>query len=155
MLPSALKQLTSSVIATARALQNLTQSISPHTPFYPSSPLCLMQQPPPAASNAHSLLAPDAIHVAVRSSGGDGSRVFVVEAPARGTIADVKRLLCIAPHSVCSEASELELVLKGEGAAVEHAPLFVILLTCISRCGNQAASCAMMLRSHQLLQRRA
>ena len=55
----------------------------------------------------------------IRSScGGDGSRVFVVEAPVRGTIADVKRLLCLPPHSVCSDASALELVLKGEGAAV-------------------------------------
>jgi hypothetical protein len=114
-----------------------------------------MQQPPPAASNAHSLLAPDAIHVAVRSSGGDGSRVFVVEAPARGTIADMKRLLCIAPHSVCSEASELELVLKGECTAVARSPLSVIRLTRISRCGGQAASCATTLRSLQLLRRRA
>jgi hypothetical protein len=47
--------------------------------------------------------------------------VFVVEAPARGTIADVKRLLCLPPHSVCSDASALELVLKGEGAAVARA----------------------------------
>ena len=44
--------------------------------------------------------------------------MFVVEAPARGTIADVKRLLCLPPHSVCNDASALELVLKGEGAAV-------------------------------------
>jgi hypothetical protein len=114
-----------------------------------------MQQPSPAAYTACLAPEPDAIQLAVRTSGGDGSRVFVVEAPARGTIADLKRLLCLPPHSVCSDASALELVLKGEGAAVEHAPLFVILLTCISRCGNQAASCAMMLRSHQLLQRRA
>ena len=79
-----------------------------------------MQQPPPAAITARPapVLAPDAIQVAVRSSGGDGSRVFVVEAPARGTIADVKRLLCLPPYSVCSDASALELVLKGEGAAV-------------------------------------
>jgi hypothetical protein len=53
--------------------------------------------------------------------------VLVVEAPARGTIADVKRLLCLPPHSVCSDASALELVLKGEGAAVARAPLLVIL----------------------------
>jgi hypothetical protein len=30
----------------------------------------------------------------------------------------VKRLLCLPPYSVCSDASALELVLKGEGAAV-------------------------------------
>jgi hypothetical protein len=76
-----------------------------------------MQQPPPAAITARPapVLAPDAIQVAVRSSGGDGSRVFVVEVPARGTIADVKRLLCLPPHSM--DASVLELVLRGEAAA--------------------------------------
>ena len=58
------------------------------------------------------------VKVAVRSSGGDGSRVFVVDAPACGTIADVKRLLCCPPHSMCSDKSALLLVLKGEGAAV-------------------------------------
>jgi hypothetical protein len=47
--------------------------------------------------------------------------LFVVEAPARSTIADVKRLLCLPPHSVCSDASALELVLKGEGATVARA----------------------------------
>jgi hypothetical protein len=101
--------------ATARELQNPTQSISPHTPFYPSSPLCLMQQPPPAVNTTRPVPAPHAIRVAVRSCCGDGSRVFVVEAPVRGTIAEVKRLLCLPPHS---DASALELVLKGEGAAV-------------------------------------
>ena len=75
-----------------------------------------MQQPPPAANTTAPVLAPGVIQVAVRSSGGDGSRVFVIEAPARSTIADVKRLLCLPPHSVCSDASALELVLKGEGA---------------------------------------
>ncbi len=79
-----------------------------------------MQQPAPAANSARPVLAPYAIRVAVRSCCGDGSRVFVVEAPVRSTIADVKRLLCLPPHSVCvcSDASALELVLKGEGAAV-------------------------------------
>ena len=72
-----------------------------------------MQQPAPAANTARPALAPHAIQVAVRSCGGDGSRVFVVEAPARGTIADVKRLLCLPPYSVCSDASALELVLEG------------------------------------------
>jgi hypothetical protein len=54
--------------------------------------------------------------------------LFLVEAALSGTIADVKRLLCLPPHSVCSDASALELVLKGEAAAVERAhrcPLFV------------------------------
>ena len=80
-----------------------------------------MQQPSPAASALHPVVAPGAIRLAVRTSGGDGSHVFVVEAPARGTIADVKRLLCLPPHSVCSDASALELVLKGEAAAVARA----------------------------------
>ena len=111
-----------------------------------------MQQPAPAACTARPVLAPDAVRVAVRSCGGDGSRVFVVEAPALGTIADVKRLLCLPPHSVFSDASALELVLKGEGAAVARAHR---CLHCISRCGGQAASCATTMRSLQLLQRRA
>ena len=90
-----------------------------------------MQQPAPAACTARPVLAPGAaaILVAVRSSGGDGSRVFVIEAPARSTIADVKRLLCLPPHSVCSDAPALELVLKGEGAAAARALLFVLHLT--------------------------
>jgi hypothetical protein len=82
--------------------------------------------------------------------------VFVVEAPARGTIADVKRLLCLPPHSVCSDALALELVLKGEAAAVARAQRCLrCVLTCISLCDGQAASCATTLRSHQLLQHMA
>ena len=73
-----------------------------------------MQQPSPTTHTAHPVPEPDAIQLAVRTSGGDGSRVLVVEAPARGTIADVKRLLCLTPHIMCSDASALELVLKGE-----------------------------------------
>ena len=117
-----------------------------------------MQRPPPVFNTTRPapVLAPGAIPVAVRSSGGDGSRVFLVEAAARGTIADVKRLLCLPPHSLCSDASALELVLKGEGAAVARVQRCLrCVLTCISRCGGQAASCATTLRSHQLLRRRA
>ena len=115
-----------------------------------------MQQPAPAANTARPVLAPHAIRVAVRSCGGDGSRVFVVEVPVRGTIADVKRLLCLPPHSACSDASALELVLKGEGAAVARAQRYLrCVLTCISRCDGQAASWATTLRSLQLLRRRA
>jgi hypothetical protein len=70
-----------------------------------------MQQLSPADLAA----APNATRrVVVRSGGGDGSRIFVVDAPSRGAIADVKRLLCLPPRSVCSDASALELVLKGE-----------------------------------------
>ena len=77
-----------------------------------------MQPPSPTASGTPPVVAPGAIKVTVRSSRGDGTRAFVVEAPASGTIADVKRLLCRPPHSMCSDASTLVLVLKGKGADV-------------------------------------
>ncbi len=77
-----------------------------------------MHQPSPADLAA----APNATRrVVVRSGGGDGSRVFVVDAPSRGTIADVKRMLCLSPHSLCSDASALELVLKGEDSTAANA----------------------------------
>ncbi len=77
-----------------------------------------MQQPSPADLAA----APNATRrVVVRSGGGDGSRVFVVDVPSRGTIVDVKRMLCLPPHSVCSDASALELVLKGEDSTAASA----------------------------------
>ena len=98
-----------------------------------------MQQPAPAVNTARPVIAPHAIRVAVRSCGGDGSRVLVVEAPARGTIADVKRLLCLPPHSM--DTSALELVLKGEGAAVARTQRCLrCVLICISRGDGQAAS---------------
>ena len=109
-----------------------------------------MQQSDPAAYTARPVLSPGAIQFAVRSSGGDGSRVFVVELEARGTIADVKRLLCMPPHSVCSDASALELVQKGEGAAVARAHRFLRCSNCISRSVGQAAFFA-TLRSLQQL----
>jgi hypothetical protein len=80
---------------------------------------CSSLPPPPALHAPFSRLMQS--KWPFEASGGDGSRVFVVEAPARGTIADLKRLLCLPPHSVCSDASALELVLKGEGAAVARA----------------------------------
>ena len=110
-----------------------------------------MQPPDPATYTARPVLSLGAIQVAVRSSGGNGSRVFVVELEARGTIADVKRLLCMPPHSVCSDASALELVLKGEGAAVARALHFLRCSTSISRSVGQAAFFATTLRSLQLL----
>jgi hypothetical protein len=88
-----------------------------------------MPQPPPTVCAARPVLAPEAIQVAIRSCGGDGSRVFVVEAPARGTIADAKRLLCLPPHSMCSDASALELVLKGECATAAVCNWFNLRLT--------------------------
>ena len=80
-----------------------------------------MQPPSPTASSAPPVVAPDAIKLTVRSSRGDCTRAFVVDAPASGTIADVKQLLCRPPHSMCSDASTLVLVLKGKGAAVARA----------------------------------
>jgi hypothetical protein len=78
-----------------------------------------MQQPSPAANTARPVLEPGTIKVVVRSCGGDGSRVVVVDAPADGTVADVKRLLCLAPQIMSSSALALELVLKGEEAAAD------------------------------------
>jgi hypothetical protein len=94
-----------------------------------------MRRPAAAAAAApppllvQPVLALKAIQVVVRSSGGDGSRVFVVDAPSSGTIADVKRLLCLPPHIMCSDASALELVLKGEGAAAAVFYWFDLRLT--------------------------
>jgi hypothetical protein len=74
-----------------------------------------MQPQSPAANSATPAVAPDAIKVTVRSSRGDGTRLFVVEASASGTVADVKQLLCRPPHSMCSDASTFVLVMKGKG----------------------------------------
>ena len=74
----------------------------------------LVQPPYPPASGARAAVAPDAITLMVRSSRGDGTRLFAVESPASGTVADVKRLLCHPPHSLCSDASALVLLLKGK-----------------------------------------
>jgi hypothetical protein len=82
-----------------------------------------MQSSAPAASSALPVVALDAIKATVRSSLGDGTRVIVVDVPARGKIADVKQLLCRPPHSVCRDASALVLVLKGKAAAVACAVL--------------------------------
>ena len=75
-----------------------------------------MQQHFHTVNTARPILAHNTIQVAVRSSRGDNSRAFVVEAPARGTIADVKRLLCLPPHSLCSDVLALKLVLQGEAS---------------------------------------
>jgi hypothetical protein len=80
-----------------------------------------MQQPSPVADTARPVFKPATIKVAVRSSVGHGSRVVIVEAPADGTVADVKRLLCLAPQSMCSDALALELVMKGGVAAARTA----------------------------------
>ena len=87
-----------------------------------------MQPPSIAASTARPAVAPDVIQVTARCSRGDGSRLCTVETPASGTIADVKQLLCRPPHSVCSDASTLVLVLKGKGAAVARALQLAIWL---------------------------
>ena len=88
-----------------------------------------MHSPAPPSSTALPVVAPDAIKVTVRSSLGDGTCVFVVDAPAGGKIADVKQLLCLPPHNMCSDASTLVLVLKGKGAAAALAALHQSLST--------------------------
>jgi len=79
-----------------------------------------MQSPSTIGSSTRPVVSLDATKVTVRSSRGDGTCAFVVEAPASGTIAEVKQLLCRPPHSMCSDPSMLVLVLKGEGAAIAH-----------------------------------
>jgi hypothetical protein len=41
----------------------------------------------------------------------------VVQSPECSKVADLKRPLCLPPHSMCSDASALEFVFEGEGAA--------------------------------------
>jgi hypothetical protein len=72
-----------------------------------------MQPQPPIAAPCPTVF-PHAVKVTVRHSRGDGSRTFIVDTAPGGSVAEVKRLLC---PCVCSDASALELVLKGEGAA--------------------------------------
>ena len=95
-----------------------------------------------AACSACHAAAPHAIKMMVRSSRGDGARVFSVVAPARGTIADVKQLMCRPPHSTCSDASALALVLKGKAAAAARAlqQLAIRFIMCIQITHAQAAS---------------
>jgi hypothetical protein len=70
----------------------------------------------PHSAAADGAVAPHEISVVVRSSRGDGSFVYAVEAPASCTIASFKQLLCRPPHSVCSDVSMLALAMKGECA---------------------------------------
>jgi len=78
-----------------------------------------MQPPFPTSSCERPAAAQQSIKVTARSSCGDGNRLFAVDVPAvGGTIADVKRLLCSAPHCVCSDTAGLVLVHKGKGDAV-------------------------------------
>jgi hypothetical protein len=58
------------------------------------------------------------IRVLIRSSRGSGARIRDVEVCATGTIANVKQLLCLPPHSICSDASMLVLVLKGKCTSI-------------------------------------
>jgi hypothetical protein len=54
----------------------------------------------------------------IRCCRGDGTRICAVDAPAHATIRDVKLLLCLPPHSIGGDASELALVLKGKACFV-------------------------------------
>ena len=69
-------------------------------------------------------MADTASKVTVRSARGDGTRLFVVDA-AIGSVAEVKQLLCRPPHSLCSDASFLVLVVNGD-CAVEMLRLIAL-----------------------------
>ena len=90
-----------------------------------------MQPSSITASSVRPAVVPVAIKVMVRSSRGDSIRLFAVEAPASGTIADVKQLLCRPPHSMCSDASTIVLVLKGKSTAVARALQRILRFICI------------------------
>ena len=84
-------------------------------------------QPLSAPANAaRSGVAHAVIKVMVRSSRGDGTRLFGVEAPASGTIADFKQLLCHPPHSMHRDGCALVLVLKGKCASAARTSQRVI-----------------------------
>jgi len=75
-----------------------------------------MQPPASAAIAAPPADKPSSIKVTIRSCRGNGRCLFFLEAPATGSIDDVKQLLCRPPYSVCSDSSTLVLVLKGKGS---------------------------------------
>ena len=56
------------------------------------------------------------VRMMIRCCRGDGTRICAVDAPADATIRDVKLLLCLPPHNIGSDASELALVSKGKAA---------------------------------------
>ncbi len=112
---------------------------------------------PPSRTTTSSVPSPypavehNIIKLMVRHSLGVEIRLFAVETPASGTIADVKLLLCRPPHSMCSDASTLVLVLKGEDAAAAHVLQDCKLLICLSSFHAQAAFCTTVLLSLRLL----
>ncbi len=73
-------------------------------------------RPPSAAAGGD--VPSHTIKVVVRSSRGDGSFSYIVDAPASCTVASFKQLLCHPPHSACSNTSILVLVIKGKCPAV-------------------------------------
>jgi len=73
------------------------------------------------ASSAQVTVAPVAIKMTFRSSLGDGTRVYAINAPVGSKIVDVKQMLCSPPCSMCIDASMIVLVLKGKGTAVARA----------------------------------
>jgi hypothetical protein len=87
-----------------------------------------MQPPSPTVEASSPAVPTQAVNVAVRDSRGCGCQLVLVYAALSGTIADVKRLLCLPPHSVCSDASALQLVLKGEDAAVARVLRYLIFV---------------------------
>ena len=107
---------------------------------------------PPAAAAA----ATPSIKVTIRSCKGNGRCLFFLEAPANVSIGDVKQLLCRPPHSMCSDASELVLVLKGKGSlnchlsrslSYMHTPSYTDLYKHTARCTTTAANTFQDVRS--------
>ena len=92
---------------------NLLVCFASHLSRSASCSNCSMQRQPPIADACSPDVPPQAVQVTVRNSRGDGSRLFVIDVASSGTVADVKRLLCLPPYSVVSDASALELVLEG------------------------------------------
>ncbi len=86
--------------------------------------------------------------VTVRSARGDGTRLFVVNA-AIGSVAEVKQLLCRPPHSLCTDASFLLLVAKGDSATI------VLRLIALSQIHAHAPYSATTLQSLRLRLMRA
>ena len=59
---------------------------------------------------------PRSIKVTIRSCRGNLNCSFFLEVPANSSISGLKQLLCRPPHSLCSDASFLVLVVNGDCA---------------------------------------
>ena len=54
-----------------------------------------------------------AMRLKVRSAGGDGRRALFASVSPSDTVETLKKIVCSCPHSLCSDACSLVLVLKG------------------------------------------